>query len=129
MISKEAVNKMIQEQLSEKLAGNKMSASQPMGELKEAVKEMEAVEVPSPDPIVKPLDEIDVIRLNNLLLKRRVEALNREIEDGRRATADADDLKDNISLQEFLINKYEIDTSIHKLQIDPQARTLTLSPI
>lgn len=134
MMTKEAVNQMIQEQLAAKLSGNKSSATEPAGDVSKAIGEAVA-QLPPPvvetahEPIVRTLDDTDIVRLNNLLLKRRVEALTREIEDARRADADDGDSRDNIGLQQFLIEKYDIDTSTHKLSIDPAARTLTLSPL
>ena len=67
MISEELVKQMIAQQVAEKLDGNKAIASEPV-----------EVAPEKSGPIVKPLDDIDAIRLENLLLRQQVEGLKKE---------------------------------------------------
>jgi len=119
MIAKEELKKMIQKELDAKLAGKALTP-QP------------TIEQPSPpqppQPIVKPLDEIDGIRLENLVLKQELEKKQKEIEDMRRANVAKALQEAQMDLQNFIVNKYEIDASKNTLTINGAALTLTITP-
>ena len=120
MISPEMVKEMINKQMAEKLAGYKGVASQPT---------IEQPEPPKPaEPVVKALDEVDCIRLENLVLKQELERTVQKVENGRRDNIQKALNEAQMDLQTFLVEKYEVDTSKNKLVINGQARTLTITP-
>lgn len=116
MIDKESITKMVQEQVAAKLAGDKTLASQPADTEKK------------PTPDVKPLDEVDVVKLDNFLLKQEVERLEKTLEDRRREQAEKQLIDERNKLQAYLIEKYNVDVETHSLVINAQARTLTITP-
>ena len=135
MITKEDVRNIIDDAIASKLQGNKSVAAQPVAQPvaqptieSPITPEPEPEPEPKPEPIVKALDEIDAIRLENLVLKQELEKKQRELEDRRRKQVEEALRESQIELQMFLVKKYDVDTSTSQLVINPQALTLTITP-
>ena len=121
MINEQMMAKMIQQQVdaqvAAKLSGDKSLAAKPT----------EPTPAPA-KPIVHNLDDDDGLRLENLLLKQEVEKLRKEVEEARRTASDKNLHSAQLDLQNFLIEKYDIDVETSTLLISPENRTLTITP-
>lgn len=85
------------------------------------------VGLPKPPEVIK-LDGEDSIRLENLLLKQHVEQLIQELEKNRREQTAIVIGNSKEGYQNFLANKYKVNTKTHNLTVDAAAYTLTVVP-
>lgn len=81
------------------------------------------------EPTTKKLDVEDTLRMENLLLRKQIEGLTKQLEEFRRNKAEADLKEQHKGLQEFLTDKHKIDTELFKLTLDPNSYTLTVHPL
>jgi hypothetical protein len=123
MMTREDIQKIVNEQLVAKLKGDKGIAAQPTTELPVPPKPPEP-----PQPIVKKLDEVDAVMLENLVLKQELEKKQIEIENMRRSNVDKALKEAQMDLQNYLVDKYEVDATKSTLVINGQSRTLTITP-
>jgi len=120
MISKEMLEKMVEQQIKAKLEGNKSLAA---GTEEDEPKVTEPI-----GPIIKKLDEIDGVKLENLLLKQQAEEFKQELENLRRKRAEKELNSVQENLQSYLFEKYEVDPSISEVKISAKELTLTILP-
>lgn len=130
MISQEMLQRMVQEQVAAKLSGNKSVASaapdEPVSQAGEPAPEpQEEAEVEKTEI---PLDELDVSKLENLLLKKELERLRKEAEDTRRKMADQALNDAQLELQNFLLDKYDVNIETHKMFLNPNEQKLIVTP-
>jgi len=123
MINEAMLTKMIEQQVAAKLEGNKAIAAMPPVEVPKLPKEPTT----PVEPTVLNLDDEDGLRLENMILKDELEKVRREVEEARRMAADRISHGNKLDLQNFLIQKYNVDVSKHSLMISPEHRTLTLT--
>ncbi|TFH22182.1 hypothetical protein E4G67_04730, partial [Candidatus Bathyarchaeota archaeon] len=100
---------LITKYLDEKLTGDKS----PMPELTP-----EPAPVAPEKPIVKHLDPDDTVRLENFILKQHNETLIRQLEDVRRKDFEKSMKQTRDDYQDYLVEKYKVDTSTHKIEVD-----------
>lgn len=124
MISQETIQEMIAQQVAAKLTGK--SPQEPTIEHSTAP-EPPPTPVPA-EVITKPLDELDAVKLENILLQKELEKLRKEIEDQRRIFADKELLQKQMDLQLYLTEKYEVDVQKNDLKINTQSRQLVITP-
>jgi len=123
MINEAMLTKMIEQQVAAKLEGNKAIAAMPPVEVPKLPKEPTT----PVEPTILNLDDEDGLRLENMILKDELEKVRREVEEARRMAADRISHGNKLDLQNFLIQKYNVDVSKHSLMISPEHRTLTLT--
>lgn len=81
------------------------------------------------EPTVQQLDSDDGLRLDNLLLKRRVEELVQELENKRRVEAKNFLADEHRGFQNYLASKYGVDLKTHTFRVDGDAQTLTIKAL
>lgn len=75
------------------------------------------------------LDVEDTLRMENFLLKQQVESLTRDLENARREKAERN-LKDHRKgLEDFLVEKHEVDSDKFQIRLDPNSYTLSIIPL
>jgi hypothetical protein len=120
MPTPDMLNAMISEQLEAKLNGNKSLASAPP-------------EPPVEENVVIHLDPDDTVRLENYILKQHVETLTRQLEEvlqnDRRKDAEKLINKVKDDFQDYLAQKYEVNTDTHKIMVDAKSYNLTIAPL
>ena len=93
------------------MSKNTNQTSKTKKELKAKLEELEASA--AAEPKVIPMDEVDRLRLENLLLRERLVA---------RETNDAQNIFRN-----QIIEKYGVDVETETVAVDPQTGTITIS--
>lgn len=83
----------------------------------------------SPEEDVRNLDGDDTVRLENVILKQHVEQLTRKLEDDRRKDAEKILRQVQDDYQNYLANKYGVDTSTHRITVDAKTYTLNITPL
>jgi hypothetical protein len=82
----------------------------------------------SPD-VVKKMDTDETLRLENLLLRDQMEKMHQQLEEMRREIAKRDMARHKDGLQDYLHEKHSVDRNTHRLIIDAQAHSLTITPL
>ena len=81
------------------------------------------------DSTVKKMDTDETLRVENLLLREQMEKMHQQLENLRRELAQKELMEKRHGLQDYLHDKHRVDLNTHKLIVDPQAHTLTISPL
>ncbi len=77
-------------------------------------------------PVVKKMDTDETIRMENFLLRERMEEMAIQLESLRGEIAKRDLAKNRASFQGYLHDKHGVDASTHKISLDAQTYTLTI---
>lgn len=88
----------------------------------------ETTENEASNDVVKKLDENEVLRIENLVMREQLEKQQVEMENMRRELSSRDIANIREQLQIYLYKKHNINPDKHNILIDAQKGTLTVKP-